>query len=130
MSVCRICGGTIAPEHHTSFELCANCFNIRNFRIIAVDFDGTMEDNGWPNIGEPRLNVINKLKEERANGSKLILWTCRAGKFLDDAIEWSRNLGIEFDAVNDNIPEVIEMFGGNGRKVSATEYWDDKSKFF
>lgn len=130
MTICRICGESIHPDHDNSFGVCADCFNMQHYRIIAVDFDGTMEDGGWPGIGQPRLEVINKLKEERDNGSKLILWTCRGGQYLDDAVEWSRHQGIEFDAVNDNIPEIIALFGGSSRKISATEYWDDKSRFF
>ena len=130
MTICRICGQPIHQDHDNFFGVCADCFNMQHYRIIAVDFDGTMEDGGWPGIGQPRIKVIEKLKEEQANGSKLILWTCRGGEYLDDAVEWARNLGIEFDAVNDNIPEIIELFGGSSRKINATEYWDDKARYF
>lgn len=51
-----------------------------NSKIIAVDFDGTLCENKWPEIGEPKKGVIEYLKERRKNGAKLILWTLCGGK--------------------------------------------------
>ena len=97
-------------------------------KIIAVDFDGTLFITDWPTIIEPNWEIINKAKTEKENGAKLILWTCRCGKYLDDAIEACRRVGIIFDAVNENLSESIEMFDGtSSRKVFANEYWDDLS---
>jgi len=96
-------------------------------KIIAVDFDGTLCESKWPEIGAPRKDVIRELIKQQAEGAKLILWTCRSDKLLDEAVTWCLDEGLVFDAVNDNIPEMIQMFGNNSRKVSATEYWDDKS---
>ena len=55
----------------------------------------------------------------------MILWTCREGKYLDEAKEWCRARGLEFDAINDNVPEAIEEMGYNSRKILADEYWDN-----
>ena len=96
-------------------------------KIIAVDFDGCLCDSKWPNIGEPHQQVINELIREQANGAKVILWTCREGQLLQAAVMWCLNRGLKFDAINDNLPELQEQYGNNCRKVSATEYWDDKS---
>ena len=97
-------------------------------KIIAVDFDGTLFITDWPTIIEPNWEIINKAKTEKENGAKLILWTCRCGKYLDDAVEACRRVGIIFDAVNENLPESIEKFDGtSSRKVFAHEYWDDLS---
>ena len=97
-------------------------------KLIAIDFDGTLFITDWPTIIEPNWEIINKAKAEKENRAKLILWTCRCGKYLDDAIEACRRVGIIFDAVNENLPESIEMFDGtNSRKVFANEYWDDLS---
>lgn len=96
-------------------------------RIIAIDFDGTLCENRFPEIGLPKMDVINRAKDEKRNGSMLILWTCRIGEKLEEAVEWCRSLGLEFDAVNDNLPGTIRAFGNNPRKVSATEYWDDRA---
>lgn len=96
-------------------------------RTIAVDFDGCICESKWPEIGEPRQEVINELIRAQAEGSRLILWTCREGELLDAAIMWCLNRGLRFDAVNDNLDENKRLFGNNCRKVWADEYWDDKS---
>lgn len=96
-------------------------------KIIAVDFDGCLCESKWPNIGKENQPVINELLKQQALGAKLILWTCREGHQLQAAVMWCLNHGIKFDAINENLPENIEIFGNNSRKVYATEYWDDKS---
>lgn len=95
-------------------------------RIIAVDFDGTLCINKFPEIGLPNENVIHYIKERKKQGAKLILWTCRVGEQLKEAVKWCKMHGIEFDAVNENLPEIIEMMGGDTRKIFADEYLDDK----
>ena len=95
-------------------------------KIIAIDFDNTLFKTTWPDILEPIWGVIERAKEEQRNGAKLILWTCRCGKYLDEAVEACRLVGLIFDAVNKNLPESIEKFDGtDSRKVFAHEYWDD-----
>lgn len=98
-------------------------------KIIACDFDGTLFVDKYPNIGVPIFQTIERLKEEQANGAKAILWTNRSGKELEDAIEACNYEGLFFDAVNDNLPEIIKAFGGDTRKVFANEYWDDRMVF-
>ena len=56
-------------------------------KIYAVDFDGTLCENIWPNIGDPKSDVIYMLKKLRKEGNKLILWTCREGALLDEAVK-------------------------------------------
>lgn len=95
-------------------------------KVIAVDFDGCICKLNWPNIGEPNWDVINKLKQEKDKGNKLILWTCRNGQLLDDAISACSEWGIKFDAINENVPEKLEHYEySDSRKISADEYWDD-----
>lgn len=93
--------------------------------IIAVDFDGTLCEYAWPGIGAPKLDVIRLLIDRRVSGDKLILWTCRVGDKLSEAVEWCKNHGLEFDAINDNLPEIVESFGHNSRKIFADMYIDD-----
>ena len=103
--------------------------NEETVRIIAVDFDGTLSFGKFPEVGPPSMIMFNLLKEERRKGSKLILWTCRQGEFLDRAVEFCREIGgIEFDAVNENLPEIVEHYQTDSRKIVATEYWDDLSR--
>ena len=94
--------------------------------IIAVDFDGVICVSEFPNIGRPHINVIDALIKRRKKGDKLILWTCRHDKLLDDAVAFCRNMGLEFDAVNENLDFMIEKYG-DSRKVYADYYLDDKS---
>lgn len=95
--------------------------------IIAVDFDGCLCTNMWPEVGEPNKAAIAELKKRKSEGWKIILWTCRCGDALDKAVDACLEWGIELDAINDNLPEMKEMFGNDCRKVSATEYWDDRA---
>ena len=97
-------------------------------KIIAVDFDGTLCEDAYPEIGQARYDVMQRLYEEMELGAKVILWTCRTGKRLKEAVVWCEEYGILFNAVNENLPEVIAEYGGaDSRKVTADEYWDDKS---
>lgn len=96
--------------------------------IIAVDFDGTLCENKWPEIGEPHTEVIEYVKKRKADGDKLILWSNRVEDKLDAAVQWCVEQGITFDAVNDNLPEIVESFGTNCRKIFANEYIDDRNR--
>ena len=96
-------------------------------KIIAVDYDGTLCENAYPDIGDPKYDVINYIIEEKAKGSKIILWTCRTDQYLENALEWCRQYGIEFDAVNDNIQEIKDKYQNCSRKIFANIYIDDKS---
>lgn len=102
---------------------------MRDYKVIAIDFDGTLWETDWPRLVRPILPVIEMAKARKAKGDKLILWTCREGPELDAAIEACREQGVEFDAVNDNLPEAKAEWGNNPRKVAADEYWDDKNSW-
>lgn len=95
--------------------------------IIAVDFDGTLCENKWPDIGEPYEDLIDRLIDIQEKGNKLILWTCRIGERLEEAVRWCRAHGLIFDAVNENLPEVLEWMGTDSRKVFADIYIDDRA---
>jgi len=95
-------------------------------RTIACDFDGTLAEDKYPEIGEPIWQTILCLKHEQNRGAKIILWTNRTHEPLKAAVAWCESQGIYFDAVNNNIQEVILAFKCNPRKVFANEYWDDR----
>ena len=103
--------------------------------IIAVDFDGTLiTGNTWPDVcGEPNRKLISFLIGQKNKGNKIILWTNRTdvpekeSYPLRDAVEFCRAAGLEFDAVNENLPEIIQAYGSDSRKVSADTYIDDKA---
>ena len=99
---------------------------------IALDFDGTLTDGGdqWPNCGAPNPYAIDVVKRFRREGHKIILNTCRRGKYLTDAVEWMKEKGIEPDAVNDN-PWARSIYNDPdpGQKVFAHVYIDDRNIF-
>lgn len=98
-----------------------------DYKIIAVDFDGTLCYSNWPELGEPNLPLIDYLIKLQNKGDKLILWTCRSGEPLAAAIDWCQQHNLYFDAINDNLPEVVEMYGSNSRKITCDLYIDDRS---
>ena len=97
------------------------------YKIIAVDFDGTLCYSNWPELGDPNAALIEYLKECKEAGHKLILWTCRAGEPLENAVSWCRQQGLTFDADNDNLPEIVSLYGNNSRKITCDYYIDDRA---
>ena len=96
-------------------------------KIIAVDFDGCLVTNAFPDIGSTIPETVDRLKKEQCDGARVILWTCRRGDQLTAAIRWCAMQGIYLDAVNENLPDVITAFGGDTRKIYADVYLDDKA---
>jgi hydroxymethylpyrimidine pyrophosphatase-like HAD family hydrolase len=99
--------------------------DITNIKI-AVDFDGTIVEHQYPDIGKEKLFAFRTLKELEKQGANLILWTFRTGKELEDAVEFCRKNGIEFYAVNKNYPEEV-LDDSVSRKIDADMYIDDKN---
>ncbi len=95
--------------------------------IIAVDFDGTVVEHEYPSIGKTKLFAFETLKALQEKNHRLIMWTYRAGKELDEAVEFCRQNGIEFYAINKNYPEEEYIEGEISRKINADIYIDDKN---
>lgn len=96
-------------------------------KAIAIDFDGCLCANAYPDIGAPNWEIIVAAAAEQIAGAGLILWTCREGELLENALEACTRWGLHFDAVNDSLPSWKQFYGNDTRKVGATEYWDDKA---
>ena len=97
--------------------------------VIAVDFDGTIVSNRYPDIGEERPFATDTLKMLIKERHQLILWSCREGKLLDDAVNWCKERGVEFYAVNKDYPEEHgrESNAYFTRKLKADLFIDDRS---
>lgn len=92
----------------------------------SVDFDGTIVTDKFPDIGKPVPQVVSFVKKIQARGDKWILWTCRTKENLDKAVEFCHSIGLYPDAVNDNLPSVIEfLHGENPRKPMVDIQIDD-----
>lgn len=96
--------------------------------LIAVDFDGTLfTENLFPKVGLPIFKNINKVLQLQELGHTLILWTCRTGQALKDAINASKKVGIYFSFINENYPERIKDYDIESRKINADIYIDDRA---
>jgi len=95
--------------------------------IIAVDFDGTIVEHRYPKIGKELPFAIETLTELAAEGHQLILWTVRDGKLLDEAINYCKERGLEFYAINSNRPAGMQFKENikKSSKVIADIYIDD-----
>lgn len=96
--------------------------------VIAVDFDGTIVEHRYPQMGKEIPFAIATLKKLQAEHHLLILWSVREGYLLEEAVRFCRERGLEFYAVNSNVPE--EELGcvvSRTRKVNADIYIDDRN---
>lgn len=95
---------------------------------IAVDFDGTIVEHRYPEIGKELPFATQTLKMLIADRHKLILWSVREGKLLEDAVEWCRQRGVEFYAVNKDFPEEdLTKNQSFSRKLKADVWIDDRN---
>ena len=98
-------------------------------KIYAVDFDGTLSQGvPFPEVGTPNKPLIDFLLREKAAGARIILYTCRTARDLKAAVVFCQENGLYFDAINENLPEMIALYGGDTRKVNADCYIDDKNE--
>ena len=93
--------------------------------IIAIDFDGTLCQNNYPEIGRENDKLIAAIPLMQSMGILVVLWTCRENEDLDKALAWCQKHNLQFDAVNENCSYITEQFQWNTRKIHADEYWDD-----
>lgn len=97
-----------------------------NSLTLAVDFDGTIVENRFPEIGKPLLFAFESLKKLQEEGHRLILWTYRSGQKLDEAVEFCEKNGLKFYAINKSYPE--EEFDNTiSRKILADIFIDDRN---
>lgn len=94
--------------------------------LIAVDFDGTIVEHRYPAIGRELPFATDTLRRLTADGHRLILWTVREGQLLDEALEWCKERGVTFYAVNRDYPEQ-EFSEGVARKIKVDVVIDDRN---
>jgi hydroxymethylpyrimidine pyrophosphatase-like HAD family hydrolase len=93
---------------------------------IAVDFDGTIAEDKYPKIGKPKIFAFDAMIKLQNEGHRLILWTYRKGKRLQEAVDFCKENGIQFYAVNQSFPEE-EFSPGISRKINADIFIDDRN---
>lgn len=96
--------------------------------IIAVDFDGTIVKHKYPEIGPELPFAVETLKKLQEEGHKLIMWSVREGDTLDEAIDWCRQRGLEFYAINRDYPEEeVDKNNHFSRKLKVDIFIDDRN---
>lgn len=93
---------------------------------IAIDFDGTIVEDNYPLIGKPKMFVFETLRELQKK-HELILWTCRQGRYLKEAVDFCEKNNVHFYAVNKNFPEEEYEEGYFMRKIDADMFIDDRN---
>ena len=94
---------------------------------IAVDFDGTIVEHRYPEIGREIPFATDTLKMLAKEGHRLILWSVREDALLDEAVAWCRERGLEFYAVNKDYPEETDQHDNYSRKLKADLFIDDRN---
>lgn len=95
--------------------------------IIAVDFDGVIVEDKFPEIGKVDQHMVDACKRAASRGHELVLWTSRVGHKLQEAVDKCNELGLEFVAVNSRAPSNEKEFSTNPRKIFAHAYIDDRA---
>lgn len=95
--------------------------------LIAVDFDGTIVQHRYPHIGKEIPFAVMTLKKLASEGHKLVLWTCREGELLDEAVQWCKERGLEFFSVNRDFPEAVSDPTDGCRKLKVDMFIDDRN---
>ncbi len=95
--------------------------------LIAVDFDGTIVEHKYPKIGKEIPFATQTLRQLVQDGHRLILWTIRHGDTLAEAVEWCRERGVVFYAVNSDYEGQEGVSGDRSPKVKCDIYIDDRN---
>lgn len=100
---------------------------MKSNKKLAIDFDGTIVEDAYPGIGKPKIFAFETLKKLQSEGYRLILWTYRHGKSLDEAVEFCKKNGIEFYAVNSSFEGEFFNPEEASRKIDADLFIDDRN---
>lgn len=95
--------------------------------IIAIDFDGTLVDDQFPEIGEPIWPMVDAVWRLGFTDHELVLWTSRVGEKLEEAVKWCEEHDLKFASINSNTPGNLSQYGTDPRKVFADIYIDDRT---
>jgi len=94
---------------------------------LLVDFDGTLHTGTYPGIGAPAPHAIEMMQKLKADGHRIIIWTCREQEDQEAMVEWLAEHKIPYDQINEHDPEMLKNFHYESRKVYADIYIDDRN---
>lgn len=99
------------------------------YKYIAIDFDGTIVEDRFPDIGPLLPAAKETMQRIKKEGGEITIWTCREGESLQAARSFLIKEQIPFDYLNRNHPALIQRFNNDCRKIGADLYIDDKAMF-
>ena len=94
---------------------------------ISIDFDGVIVEERWPEIGKLLPYAISTIRALYSAGHRIIINTCREGEMAEAVKAFLAKYDIPYTAFNENLPDRVERYGGNCRKISADVYIDDRN---
>lgn len=94
--------------------------------IFAIDFDGTIVEHEFPDIGPEKPNALDTMRALQKVGHKIIIWTCRTGEMLDVIEQWLKKKNFVPDSINKSLVP-YSSYGFSFPKVYADFYLDDRS---
>ena len=92
--------------------------------LFGVDFDGTVVEHKFPEIGEELPDAIRTMIDLQAAGHQIIIWTCRCGYEISTMLKWLNDREFRPDAVNTNLRHTP---GFAVPKIYVDIYFDDRS---
>ena len=95
--------------------------------IFAIDFDGTIVENKYPEIGKLNEEMADFIYQLKEKGHVWILWTCRCGEELQKAVHYLEVNGMKPEYVNSLVPGFLDEYPDNPRKIFADIYIDDRN---
>jgi len=95
--------------------------------VLGIDFDGTIVEEAFPEIGAIKPKTVQLMKDAIKNGHLVIIWTARSGLALKKA-KWFLDLNdIPYHYINENPEDPYALRGEQGRKIFCDFYLDDRA---
>lgn len=101
------------------------------FKYFAIDFDGTIAYDAYPNVGKLIPGAKETMQKIKELGGEIAIWTCRTDQWAQDAKDFLDKNEIPYDYFNKPFDHHVNIYGGdNSRKIYADCYIDDRSVQF
>lgn len=94
--------------------------------VIGVDFDGTLVEEAFPEIGALKQETVEFINQAKKQGHLIIIWTARSNQKADEAKEFLEKNNIYYDYFNENPEDPYALRGEQGRKIFCDIYLDDR----
>jgi predicted mannosyl-3-phosphoglycerate phosphatase (HAD superfamily) len=97
------------------------------YPYIAIDFDGTIVEEMFPEIGDIKPHAVRVIKRIKESGRRIAIWTSRDESFYERVKDCLKVNGIPYDAFNEPFPEMKKQYKADSPKIYASLYIDDRA---